>query len=492
VLGVAFACNCTPPVVPLGEALFVVDTDMPIPRLVGRLRIDFYSASGAWFGSRDVLALKESDWPITFSAYLRETDAPKTAFVRLRAYPDLGTRAYEGERFVPRAPDGDPFALPEPPATNEPRLLDASGSDITPPLEPAPLLAIDRLVAIHLQLGTRGAVRIMLKGDCVGTMSDVANAMTCVDAEAPFQAVAPSALDPDMKVPSHTSERAFGTWDGQSCDVPPRPDTQLYDEDVCVPGGAFVFGSADSFVGGVRDDLPKRVAVVPPFLIDKYEVTVGRFRKAIADGFDGGAPHANNGPLGNPASDPNGSVMCTWSIAPLNREAYPVNCIDPGIASAFCKWAGGDLPREVQWEYAAALSGRSDRTRYPWGDDDPACNEVLFGRTNMIGPGTCAKSGFGPGPIAMSSGDVTPNLEIVGLGGSFTEFMADTFASMRSTCWMGAPLVSPGCDATGDIVLRGGSWATPTPGLIIALRSTFPHAESTSVGFRCVRPGVAQ
>ena len=51
---------------------------------------------------------------------------------------------------------------------------------------------------------------------------------------------------------------------------------------------------------------------------------------------------------------------------PADRDRHPVAGISRADALAYCLWAGGRLPTETEWEYAAR---GPDAKRYPWGDE---------------------------------------------------------------------------------------------------------------------------
>lgn len=351
-------------------------------------------------------------------------------------------------------------------------------------LEPAPGVTIDRLVAVHLRHGERGRVDVTLHGECFGTAADRETRTTCIDRAGERVAVTtviPSGpLDTDLPPPA--------PWSGDvsaACTAPPRAD------EVCVPSGAFVLGDRLALEDLERRSQPERMRVVEPFLLDRFEMTVGRFREAKARGFV--PPDAT--PLANPSpvlTRERLGGMCTWSDAPLDREAMPLVCVSWVTARALCRFLGGDLPTEDQWEYAATAAGRADETPYPWGRELPDCGRTVYARTG-IPPADCAALPIGPLRVddpLLVRGDVSP-LGIVGLAGNVEELLATAFVPYADPAWERAGLRAPLDEAEAPMrAARGADWSVGGLYATSSTRRSEPVvAAYDNVGFRCARRG---
>jgi len=490
--------------------VLTVDTDAPVPTLASRLRVDLYDSTGTWFASRDFGLPDPSDWPTSFAVSAPDGGGATTVTVRLRAYPDGQVRDYLGERFQDWPdPTGDPSTIiptPLPPDGATPRLYDGP-QDVTPATEPQPLVAIDRLLRVTVVPGVVQGGAVLMRGACFATMADLAGDATCVDTEA---ARVPDADLPLSTPPPPVPASVTGTFGARACTATPRtgttaPDgTPLHDTEVCVPGSAFLFGDAatPSSSTDTLSSAPPRVAVVPPFLVDTYELTVARYRAVLSAGYTGSLEVLIND-TAIPKSASSAAVeetapFCTYSTQPMGRETMPLNCVGWPTARAVCQFLGGDLPTEAQWEYVSAQAGRASKTRYAWGDLLPTCGQAVFARgvdllTNQIDP--CSTMlGFGPQPVGTSS-DRSVGLSVADLGGGVTEWMLDTAASLATRCWMSAPLEAPSCvtaSATSHS-LRGAAWVTPflAPAPLLATTRSEAPADggNVAIGFRCARDG---
>src|SRR5690606_7033438 len=141
---------------------------------------------------------------------------------------------------------------------------------------------------------------------------------------------------------------------------------------------------------------PEHEATVGDFFLDKYEVTVGRFRVFLEE-FDGeslpagaGAHPRIEGTGWDPAwvddapfdADAVRNQMAqataagTWTDTPGDNEHLPINAVTWLAAFQFCVWDGGRLPTEAEWEYAAA--GGDENRLFPWGSEAATSDHANF------------------------------------------------------------------------------------------------------------------
>jgi iron(II)-dependent oxidoreductase len=162
----------------------------------------------------------------------------------------------------------------------------------------------------------------------------------------------------------------------------------------------------------------------------------------------------------------------------VGRERWPVVQVTWRAARDFCRARGGDLPTEAQWERAAR--GDTGR-RFPWGDEPPGCDGVVFGRAPGAG---CQSPRRGPEAVDAPTTDVTSE-GVRHLGGNVSEWVRDGFVAPYPPC--AEPCQDPWVGATGPRVVRGGNWGSFAEMTRAAGRGRADEATtSTQIGFRCV------
>jgi formylglycine-generating enzyme required for sulfatase activity len=469
-LGCAACAQPTPP--PRGEVLVVVDTDLAVPRVVDHVRIDVYSTDGRWLDSRELTRERPGDFPLSFSVYSDDDDAPKRVFVRVRAFPEGAVRDYRGERFTELG--GVPAPAPE---GFGPRLMDGDGVDRTPETEPDPGLAVDRLAEIVVQPMERATAKLILRAACSGSMAELGpRRTTCIENEGERVLVEPEPVTAGLQ----EGVQSLAAISDATC-------TSASPDRVCVPPGTFILGSRRLLVFPDLPPVPERVVRSHGFSIDKEEFTVGRYRALLTAGFSPAhPPKANEGELG-PDFVTNG---CTFSSAASEREDHALNCISALGAEEACEFAAGRLPSEAEWEYVATSAGKLHATLFPWGEEAPDCARAVYGRLALGGiDGVCEVDGSGPLPAPAAPGDLTP-LGVHALAGGLGEWLRDDYAPYTDACWIESSNQDPECHAPPALrAVRGGSWAAPPLTLRAAGRFGASGAGNASfIGFRCVYP----
>jgi formylglycine-generating enzyme required for sulfatase activity len=525
VLG-ASACEREPEVLePYPQVMVVVDTDVDVESLADMLQIDVYlpqadGSAPAWIYSYRVLRDEAETWPVSFSLARDELDGQTDVLLRLRLFPDGKTRDNRGERFFEDESLAS-YVGSDDPGPDEalcPTFFDADrftpvgvvtplGDDgrpvpledgIAPADEPQPFVTIDRLARVRLDRGTFGTVNITLRGACFGVQADLFAQQSCIDGAVRRVILEDEPVDEQRVAPPSEASALVATFAARTtCEAtPPGPRAGLYDDKVCIDGEAFLLGDPSVFGYQEFDAAPERVAVVSPFLFDRYEVTVGRFRAALDAGLLVGVPLpvVHDGPLAE-RDDLEPEHHCAFSSSPLadSREAHPLNCASFVTARAFCRAEGGDLPTEAQWELVAAAAGRSGQDAYPWGPEAPSCDRAVYGLDAPVGadPECKGAAGYGPQPEGAPTGDVTPGYGIVHMAGNVREWTLDAHRAYCSGCWALAPLVDPVCTVDGSRrrALRGGDWQSGADFLLSAIRDEGRDETEWDprVGFRCVR-----
>lgn len=280
-----------------------------------------------------------------------------------------------------------------------------------------------------------------------------------------------------------------------ACVVPPScvglPTT-------CGPNGNENCCTSPSLPKGTynRSNDPAYPATVGDFRLDRFQITVGRFRKFLMS-YPGNKPKLGDGEHpgiagsgwqdawdGNLAVDQAAlrvAVNCgtqnqTWTDPLGANENKPMNCIDWYEAFAFCAWDGGSLPTEAEWNYAAA--GGDEQRQYPWSNPPSSMTiDSTFAVYNGSPIATVgSKSAKGDGRWGQAD-----------LEGGVSEWNLD---------WLVMPYLASPCGDCAVLsqgsaisrVTRNGGWFNAASGLLSSARyGGKPGAHGSLVGARCGR-----
>ena len=236
---------------------------------------------------------------------------------------------------------------------------------------------------------------------------------------------------------------------------------------VYVPAGEFEMGSTD----GASDEQPVHTVALDAYWIDRTEVTNEQYGKCVAAG----------------------ACDSPWESGSSTRDSYygntayadyPVIYVSWHDAEDYCKWAGGRLPSEAEWEYAAR--GQKGR-EFPWGDVfdgtllnycDANCRFDYKDSEHDDGYADTAPVGSYPGGASWIGAQ--------DMAGNVWEWAADWY---DEDYYGESSSENPVGPSSGEYrVVREDSWFIDLLNVRAATRTWFsPGVSLDSIGFRCAR-----
>lgn len=218
---------------------------------------------------------------------------------------------------------------------------------------------------------------------------------------------------------------------------------------VYIPAGEFLMGSRQDKGAG---RLKAHMVYLDAYWIDQTEVTNAMYARCVADG----------------ACWPPASVNPYFGKA--EYADHPVVYVGWQKAQEYCRWVGGRLPTEAEWEKAAR---GTDGRRYPWGNKRPTDSLLNFNGTH----------GQPQSAYAYLTG-ISP-YGLLNMAGNVREWTADWFSE---TYYEVSSYKNPQGPSSGEVKsLRGGAYWDDAKQVQTFYRlSHDPTSPGENRGFRCV------
>lgn len=243
-------------------------------------------------------------------------------------------------------------------------------------------------------------------------------------------------------------------WGAASSAEPPAGSGATSGQEMIrIAAGEFTMGSSS----GDTDEAPPHRVRVGEFLLGRREVTHAEYGRFLTATKRPRPPH--------------------WSDPRYGIPKHPIISVTWEEASAYAQWAGGRLPTEAEWEFAArGPEGRA----YPWGSASPTKELAAF-HLDIGFDGTL--------PAGSKPAGATPS-GLLDMVGNAYEWCSDWYAPGY---YSQSPQDNPGGPATGELrVVRGGSWISLPDACRATARAAYrPEARSVLVGFRIARDAPA-
>lgn len=284
-------------------------------------------------------------------------------------------------------------------------------------------------------------------------------------------------------------------------------DSETVNQFVRIPGGVFTMG-ADDAVLPQDGEGPARRVQISDFFIHKYEVSNREFAAFAKDtGYvteaetfgnsfvlemllseyvkSGITQAVLNAPWWLPVEGASWRQPEGEDSDIEGRRDHPVVHVSWNDAVKFCHWAGGRLPSEAEWEYAArgGLEGRM----YPWGNNPLPRGEhwMNIWQGNFPEENTAEDGYVGTAPV-----DTFPpnKYGLYNMAGNVWEWISDWWTIRHSGEFQTDPQGPP---SGKDKVKKGGSYICHPHYCFryrCAARSqNTPDSSASNLGFRCAK-----
>lgn len=264
---------------------------------------------------------------------------------------------------------------------------------------------------------------------------------------------------------------------------------------VQIRAGNFLMGAVEGHE--VAEKPRHRVRFKKPFLMGKFEVTRGEFRKfADAANYKTLPETDEEGAMGytnNPRRPFKASLDFSWrNVGFAQTDKHPVVNVTWDDAVKFCEWLSKEerkiyrLPSEAEWEWACRAGSIE---RYNLGDDASALElqvnlaDLSLNRKMMAMAPAKWDDGF---PFTAAVGSFKPNrFGLHDMHGNVREWCGDWF---DREYYSKGPIHDPRGPAMGEMrVCRGGGWLDSPETCRSACRmGLFPSERAPYVGFRVI------
>jgi formylglycine-generating enzyme required for sulfatase activity len=236
---------------------------------------------------------------------------------------------------------------------------------------------------------------------------------------------------------------------------------------VYVPAGEFVMGADEP---EEQDFNPSHRVNVNGIWIYSTKVTNEMYNLCVSLGQC--TPAATT--MEEPSATLSGTSLVSYFTSPEDNgyalKDLPVTSVTWDQADNYCKWVGGRLPTEAEWEKTA----RGTKIQpYPWGEETPACDLLNFGECNGL------LSNVLDHPEGIS------DYMALDMAGNAYEWVSDWY---EKDYYAQSPSSNPAGPVDGEErSVRGSSFDTGVDSVFSAQRSSLePDQYKMDVSFRCV------